>query len=173
MEEKEPVAEAMVKGDEAMVTPWALARERLANVVGTETTHWLATVREDGRPHVVPVGATWFEGALYFTTGQGTRKGKNLAGNPHCVISIAIPGYDLVVEGEASRVTDDAKLQRVAGIYQSKGWPATVRDGALEAPFYAPTSGPAPYDVYEVTPTVAFGFGTLDETVNRSTRWRF
>jgi hypothetical protein len=38
----------------------------------------------------------------------------------------------------------------------------------------APTAGPPPYEVYEVyevTPAIAFGFGT-DETLT-PTRWRF
>ena len=52
----------------------------------------------------------------------------------------------------------------------------TVRDGAFhDGAFHdaegAPTAGPPPYDVYEVIPTTAFGFGT-DESFS-PTRWRF
>jgi hypothetical protein len=76
---------------------------------------------------------------------------------------------DLVVEGEAATVSDEARLRRVAGVYASKhGWPVTVRDGA----FYAdgvPTAGP--HEVYEVVPTTVFGIGT-DESFG-STRWHF
>jgi len=70
-------------------------------------------------------------------------------------------------------VRDEAKLQRVADWYTSSGWSVTVRDGALDAPYSAPTTGPAPYEVYEVTPAIAFAFGTEDETVNHPTRCRF
>jgi|SRR5687768_11554564 len=167
--EKEPVAERMLDTDDATVTPWAETRERLTG----GGTHWLATVRPDGRPHVVPVGAVWIDGALYFTTGQRTRKEKNLASNPRCVITTANRGFDIVVEGEAEKVRDEAKLQRVAKAYVSGGWPVTVRDGAFDAPFSAPTTGPAPYEVYEMTPTLAFAFGTEEETVNGATRYRF
>ena len=169
--EKEPVAERMLNTADATVTPWAEVRERLVE----GGTYWLATVRSDGRPHVVPVGAVWLDDALYFTTGQGTRKEKNLAHNSHCVLTLSSRGFDLVVEGEAARIRDEAKLQRLADIYSSpaNGWPATVRDGALDAPYSAPTTGPAPYDVYEVIPTVVFALGTLEETVNRCTRYRF
>jgi nitroimidazol reductase NimA-like FMN-containing flavoprotein (pyridoxamine 5'-phosphate oxidase superfamily) len=172
MSEKEPVAEPMLSSEGATVLSWEEARSRLADL-GQVATHWLATVRPDGRPHVVPVGATWSNGAVYFTTGQGTRKGKNLESNPHCVISFATRGLDLVVEGRAYTVTDTATLERVAGLYRSGGWPATVRDGALDAPYSAPTTGPAPYDVYKLTPTTVYGFGTSDEMVNHPTRWRF
>ena len=57
-------------------------------------THWLATVRPDGRPHVTAVGAAWSEGTFYFTSGNSTRKSKNLAENPHCVITTAADGID-------------------------------------------------------------------------------
>ena len=170
MTAKEPTAEAMIDNTEATVLLWAQARERL----DSNGTHWLATVRPDGRPHVVPVGAAWMDDALYFTTGQDTRKEKNVLHNPHCALSISTPGFDMIVEGAAARLRDDAKLERLAEVYRSKGWPVTgVRDAALDAPFSAPTTGPAPYTVYEVTPTRAFALGTTEETVNQCTRYRF
>jgi hypothetical protein len=87
------------------------------------------------------------------------------------VITAGSPSLDLVVEGRAARITDDAKLRRVAEVYAAKyQWQVTVRDGAFYADG-APTAGPPPYDVYEVTPTTAFGFGT-DESFN-ARRWRF
>jgi nitroimidazol reductase NimA-like FMN-containing flavoprotein (pyridoxamine 5'-phosphate oxidase superfamily) len=45
--------------------------------------YWLATVRPDGRPHVMPLLRLSLDGAFYFITGESTRKGKNLAGDPH------------------------------------------------------------------------------------------
>src|SRR5438093_11426433 len=46
-------------------------------------THWLATTRPDGGPHVVGIGAVWHEGRFYFTSGDGTAKSKQMAQNPH------------------------------------------------------------------------------------------
>jgi Pyridoxamine 5'-phosphate oxidase len=40
-------------------------------------TYWLATVRPDGRPHVMPILAVWVNGMLFFAAGQGTRKARN------------------------------------------------------------------------------------------------
>ncbi len=165
----EPVAEQMLNNEDARVKPWAGVRE----IFDAGGTYWLATVRKDGRPHVVPIGPAWMDDKVYFTTGQGTRKEKNLAHNPHCVITLAGRDFDVVVEGTVAKVTDSAKLDRLAAIYRANGWPATVADGALDAPFSAPTTGPAPYNVYEVTPSIAFAFGTEEETVNHSTRYRF
>ena len=77
-----------------------------------------------------------------------------------------------MVEGEAAKARDDTMLQRVAAVYASKyQWHVTVHDGACDAEYGAPTAGPPPYEVYEVTPTQVFGFGT-DETFS-PTRWRF
>ena len=36
-----------------------------------------------------------------------------------------------------------------------------------------PTAGPPPYEVFEITPTVVFGFGTDEVHAPRSTRWSF
>ena len=82
-------------------------------------TYWLATAREDGRPHVMPVLAVVVDGALHFSTGAGTRKAKNLAQTPHRVVALSAPGLDLVVEGMASKVTDERRLARVAGAYDA------------------------------------------------------
>lgn len=164
----EPVAaQPLIADDARPPTAWEEARRRLEEA----DTYWLATVRPDGRPHVVPVLAVWVDGALHFCAGATTRKGRNLARDPHCVVTVGGPSLDLVVEGEAARVRDDAELRRVAEAYASKyGWQVTVHDGALHGDG-APTAGPPPYDVYEVNPTTAFGFGT-DESLN-AMRWRF
>ena len=164
----EPTAELLPSSvRHATPTSWGEARRRLAE----GTWFWLATVRPDGRPHVVPVLAVWLEGALYFVANQATRKTRNLATNAHCVVAVATDDAHLVVEGQAAKVRDAAKLQRVADAYASKyDWHVTVRDGAFWADG-APTAGPPPFDVYEVTPTTVFGFGT-DEAFS-PTRWRF
>jgi hypothetical protein len=169
MVEREPVAEQLATPNTPTITPWAEIRDSLAEA---ETT-WLATVRPDGRPHVVPLGALWIDGTYYFTTGQGTVKGDNLAHNSHCVITLSARGFDLVFEGEASKVSDVQKLERIARAYADQGWPAYVHDGVLDAPYSAPTTGPAPYDVYEVTLSKVLAFGTGEENVNGSTRYRF
>jgi hypothetical protein len=166
---REPVAERLPTNVEHRApTPWADGRRHLAE----GQWYWLATVRSDGRPHVVPVLAVWYDVALYFVAGEHSRKARNLAGDPHCVVTVGDDVAHLVLEGEAVKVRDEAKLRRVADVYASKyGWHVTVRAGAFDAEYGAPTAGPPPYDLYEVTPTTAFGFGT-DETFS-PTRWRF
>jgi nitroimidazol reductase NimA-like FMN-containing flavoprotein (pyridoxamine 5'-phosphate oxidase superfamily) len=170
MAAKEPVDERNLDGYGAPSIPWTRVRESLDEGIpqGPEAggpdrhTCWLATVHPDGRPHVMPVGVLWDDGKLYFTAGAGTRKAKNIAENPHCVISVATHPFDLVMEGDAAKVTDEAKLQHIADVYAAEGWAPTVRDGGLYAEFSAPAAGPPPWDVYEVTPETVFALGTAE-----------
>lgn len=149
--------------------PWETARQ----IVETApATYWLATVRPDGRPHVMPILAVWVNGMLFFTAGQGTRKARNLVLNSHCVVAVEQEPLDLVIEGSARKTRDDETLRRVAERYATVyDWHVTVRDGAFHDTEGAPTAGPPPYDVYEVTPRTAFG---LPVGVSFGpTRWHF
>src|SRR5438046_10700552 len=69
-------------------------------------TTWLATVNEDGSPHVTAVGAVWVDGSFWFQTGAGTRKSRNVARDPRCTLAISILGAAVVVEGDATREPD-------------------------------------------------------------------
>ena len=149
--------------------PWSRALAHLE--AGSAQSYWLATVRPSGRPHVAAVGALWIDGKFYFTSGPETRKSRNLAENPNCVFSVSLPDLDLIVEGTAARVTDDATLQRIAERYGAQGWPARARDGALTAEYSAPSAGPPPWYLYVVTPMTAFGVATAPP--HGATRWKF
>src|SRR4051812_49005690 len=67
---------------------------------------WLATINPDGSPHVTGIGALWVDGAFWFETGEHTRKGRNLARDPRCSLSVAVHDFDLTLEGTAEPVTD-------------------------------------------------------------------
>ena len=151
--------------------PWSRALEALESAERRNETSFLATTRPDGRPHLAGVGAVWDDGKVYFVSGAGTRKSRNVAQNPNCAVSMSMPGIDLVIEGVAERVTDDATLQRLAKRYADGGWPATVKDGAFTHEYSAPSAGPPPWDLYAVTPTTVFG--VLAAEPGGATRWRF
>jgi len=80
----------------------------------------------------------------------------------------------LIVEGEARRVRDEATLRRASEAFEAiYGWPTVAAEDKLDAEFGAPTSGGPPYyDVYEITPTKAFGLRTDGESFT-PTHWRF
>jgi|SRR5215207_5587803 len=165
----EPIVEldSRFSSADATPTPWDDARTRLQRA----EVFWLTTVRPEGRPHVTPLISVCVDDALYFCTGESERKAKNLAANPYCVLTTGSndldAGLDVVVEGEAVRVTDDTRLRRLAEAYESKygsDWHFDVRDG-----FFVGEGGEAL--VYEVAPITAFGFGKGG--VYSQTRWRF
>jgi general stress protein 26 len=168
MTSKDPTAELADEFSSPGATPtkWADGSERLKKA----EIYWLSTVRPDARPHVTPLIGLFLDEAFHFCTGPTERKAKNLAANPHVVVTTgdnAIDkGMDLVVEGDALRVTDGADLQRVADEYAAKyDWQFTARDGA----FFNDQGGEA--FVFRVVPSKAFAFGKGEPF--SQTRWRF
>jgi len=151
--------------------PWSRALAALETGSQRNETSFLATTRPDGRPHLAGVGAVWEDGKVYFVSGDGTRKSRNVAENPSCAISISLPGIDLVIEGEAQRVMDDETLQRLAKRYAEGGWPARVEDGAFTYDYSAPSAGPPPWNLFAIAPTTIYG--VLAAEPGGATRWRF
>jgi hypothetical protein len=150
-----PTAElgARFSSEGARPTAWAEARKDLE----AAELYWLTTVRADGRPHVTPLIA------------------RNLEHNRHCILTTGrnslTEGLDLVVEGDAVRVTDEAKLCKIAAAYESKygcAWHFDVRDRA----FVHEDGGKEHVAlVFEVNPAKPLGFRKGEPY--SQTRWRF
>lgn len=136
-------------------------------------TSWLATVNADGSPHVAGVGTVWADGMFWFETGRHTRKGRNLARDPRCTVSVALREFDLVVEGEAEMVVDPETVARMASRWAAEGWPCRVDESgiALTAEYSAQSAGPPPWHVYRVVPRAATAIETVEP--GRATRWTF
>ncbi len=150
--------------------PWSRVLKQL-EARDTKGSYWLATTWPDGRPHLAGIGAIWVDGKLYFVSGASTRKSQNLAQNPNCAFSVSLPDIDVTFEGTATIVRDQSTLARLAERYAAGGWPAEARDGALTAPFSAPSAGPAPWDLYELAMVKAIGVATAQP--HGATRWRW
>lgn len=127
---------------------------------------WITTVRADGRPHVTPLVAVWVDDAIHFCTGADEQKAVNLRANPNVILTTGrndwTQGLDVVVEGAATRTTDDAALRRLAEAWRTKwdgDWQYEARDGAFHH-----EAGEAL--VFTVAPTkvLAFGKGTFTHT---------
>src|SRR3954447_20741467 len=136
-------------------------------------TCWLATINADGSPHVTAVGAIWLDGTYYFETGKTSRKGRNLARDPRCVISVSAREFDLTLECHAQLVSDRTTVECLAGLWAEGGWPCEVDESgtALTAPFSAQSAGPPPWHVYRAEPTSAFAVQTVEP--HGATRWQF
>ncbi len=153
--------------------PEATARswEEAADLLARAEVSWLTTVRPDGRPHVTPLITVWLDASLFFCTGPDERKALNLAENPHCVLTTGRndlhAGLDLVLEGDAVRVTEEGRLRALAAAYEAKygsEWHFDVGDGV-----FLKEGNPAL--VFEVRPLKAWGFGR--EPLYSATRWTF
>jgi hypothetical protein len=140
--------------------PWSWAEQRLEG----SHNYWLATVRQDGRPHLMIIWALWHAGVFYFITGSRSRKTRNLESNAHCVIGTEQAHEAVVVEGAAEKVRDVALLRELVALYQEKyNYDlSSMREDilTLQEPIFA------------MRPSVAFG---LEEKaiLQNATRWRF
>jgi hypothetical protein len=152
--------------------PWSRAQSALAEAPSRpELTYFLGTVCRDCQPHAAGIGAVYVSGDLYFTSGPNTRKSRNLATNLACTISAHLATIDLVIYGEATRVTDPAIVERLAAVYRGGGWPAEAAGDALTAPFSAPSAGPPPWHLYRLRIKTLVGVATSEPY--GATRWRF
>jgi hypothetical protein len=155
--------------------PWSRALDQLDKLEprggSGGPTCWLGTTRPDGRPYLAGVVGLWEDDTLYFVSGPGTRKARNIAADPRCSFAISLPDLDLVLDGTASRVTDTQTLGRVAQAFAARGWPLEVEGGVVTASFRAPTAPPPPWHLHAFKPTAALGVATAPPS--GATRWRF
>ena len=170
MTTNEPVAtelDARFSGSNATATPWDHARRALADA----RIYWITTVRHDLRPHVTPLIGLFIDDAFYFCAGPGEQKAKNIVDNSNCAVVTGCntygEGLDVVVEGNAVRIVEEARLLELAGAFETKygsDWRFEVRDSAFHH-----EGGEA--WVYEVSPRKVLGFEKGDPP--GQTRWRF
>ena len=154
--------------------PWQRAHDALVDPKpSTHTPYVLCTAGADGTPHAVPVGAIWHNEGIYFISGPGTRKSRNLAENPSVSMFIGLKGIDLTLEGTVERITDAAGIAEIARVYHESGWPAEpdASGEGVTAPYNAPAAGPPPWHVYRFRFDKAIGTATEDP--QGTTRWRF
>jgi general stress protein 26 len=165
MTEPTTALDARFSDPDAAPTSW----DEAALVLQGAQLFWITTVRADGRPHVTPLVAVWLDGAVHFCTGAEEQKAVNLRSNPSVILATGCNdwerGIDVVVEGNAQRITDDDTLRRLADAWRTKWdgrWQFHVRDGSFEH-----EAGTAL--VFSVVPSkvLAFGKGTFTHTRHR------
>ena len=133
---------------------WRWARERLTK----SHNYVIVTVRPDGCPHAMGMHGLWFEDAFYFGTAETTRKAKNLAANPHCILINDKLDELVIVEGKAVQIDYDVLPKGLSAASKKKyGWPIDPEMGGA---------------VYKLTPQKVFA---LPEKLFATalTRWKF
>jgi nitroimidazol reductase NimA-like FMN-containing flavoprotein (pyridoxamine 5'-phosphate oxidase superfamily) len=130
--------------------PWSWARERLVR----SHDFWLATVDPQGPPHLMPVWAVWREGALWFSSSNGSRKARNLAAEPRCTISTDNSLEPVVIQGRAHRITDHDALTAMLDAENAKYGTAYGTDMV----------DPASNSVFALAPEWVFALDSSDFT---------
>jgi PPOX class probable F420-dependent enzyme len=140
-----------ISADPALLLPWSYAQRRLSEA----HNYWVATTGPDGAPHVAAVWAVFVDGAVCFSTGARSRKARNLAADPRCVVTPDGAAESVVVRGVA-RLVPPADRDPIAAAYQAK---------------YG-SRFPPEEPVFAVDPVTVIGL-TEAEFTRRATRWRF
>lgn len=94
---------------------WSWAEQRLKK----SHNYWITTVRPDGSPHTMVVWGLWQDGAFLFSTGSKSRKARNLARNPKCIVSTENAAEAIIVEGTAE-IADLAARKKLLPAYERK-----------------------------------------------------
>jgi len=109
--------------DEGMLD-WATVESRLV----ASPQYWMATVRPDGRPHVVPRWGVWLDGGLYYDGAPTTLHVRNITANPACTLHLE-NGWEAVVVDGTSAPAQPPGLERgtriaeaIAAKYAEKGY---------------------------------------------------
>jgi nitroimidazol reductase NimA-like FMN-containing flavoprotein (pyridoxamine 5'-phosphate oxidase superfamily) len=77
--------------------------------------YWIASVRPDGRPHVIPRDGMWIEGALYYGGSPETVHHRNVTRNPNVVVHIGDGWEAFIVEGAIEvEIPSEEKAQRLS-----------------------------------------------------------
>jgi hypothetical protein len=134
--------------------PWKWAADRLKR----SRQYWIATTRPDGTPHLMIIWGLWFDDSFWFSTGAKSRKARNLAANPKCVIGTDDAAEAVILEGTVEVIDiKHASFEKFAKAYEKKyDW--DVREMAQE--------------VYRFRPSI--GFGLFEKKFEQTaTRWTF
>ncbi len=136
--------------------PWSWAVERLT----TSHEYWIATVRVDGPPSVMPVWGVWSDDGLWFSSSPTSRRARNLAAEPRCTATTDDALNPVVVEGVARLVEDPASAEWYAARSNEKY--------AVDYPvdFYVENA------LFVIAASVVLGLVSEDFT-GSPTRWQF
>jgi hypothetical protein len=117
----EPIAEQLrlpsSYGCPDRLLDWTSVEQRLVDSLH----YWLATVRRDGSPHVVPVDGMWLDGGCYVDGDPATVHIQNLRRDGRATLHLEDGESAVIVEGVAEWVTPSkAVALRLAAAAKAK-----------------------------------------------------
>jgi hypothetical protein len=117
----EPTAEPLdlpkEYGDVTTTLEWPKVRSDLERA----ERYWIATTRQDGRPHVVPVDGIWVDDLWYFGGSDQAIHQRTVAANPNVVMHLEDAMKAVIVEGEVRETRPTAAIaKRLAAASRAK-----------------------------------------------------
>lgn len=112
-------------------------RKAIAKVLARERVCRVATVGEDGMPHVVPVCHVLANGKVFFGTGNNSQKIRNLKANPHMAVLVDLYGEDwsaikgTLVQGTARLLQRGPEFRKIRALLYQK-YPQYPEEAAIE-----------------------------------------
>jgi hypothetical protein len=145
--------------DKKGLLPWSWAEQHLKK----SHNFWVTTVKPDGAPHTMVVWGLWQDGRFLFSTGGGSRKARNLAQNPRCVICTELANEAVIVEGTAEIANLEARKKFLPPYERKYKWDmSSMKDDILSMK----------EPIFAVRPHTVFGFWEK-YFQEKSTRWKF
>jgi hypothetical protein len=144
--------------------PWSWAERRLKK----SHNYWITSVKPDGSPygvspHTMVVWGVWQDGRFLFSTGSTSRKARNLAENPNCIVCTEDAREAVIVEGVAEIADVAARRKFLANYPRKYDWDMSqMRDDILSMK----------EPVFAVRPRVVFALWE-EHFQTKSTRWSF
>jgi PPOX class probable F420-dependent enzyme len=112
--------------------------EEISQKLETQQNIWIASVRHDGRPHLVPIWFVWFQGKIFIATDPKSVKVRNLQQNPRVAMALEDGAKPVICEGTARPVGKPWSDGMVAAFWAKYEW-----DLHKETQYH---------DVWEITP---------------------
>ncbi len=111
-------------------------RKAIAKFLARERVCRVATLGEDGMPHVVPVCHVLAQGRVYFGTGNDSQKARNLKANPHMAVLVDLYSDDwsfirgVMVQGVARLIQRGPEFRKIRTLLYEK-YPQYPTEDAL------------------------------------------
>jgi nitroimidazol reductase NimA-like FMN-containing flavoprotein (pyridoxamine 5'-phosphate oxidase superfamily) len=98
--------------------PWSFVEERMT----AAKNYWIATANREAKPAATPVWGVWVAGKFYFDGSPETRRGRNMAENPHIAVHLESGDQVVILEGMAQMLgkPDPQVAEQVAAEYRRK-----------------------------------------------------
>lgn len=92
----------------------------------TEKNIWLATVRPDGRPHLIPIWFVWLNEKFYICTESKSVKIKNIQANPRVSVALENGTQPAIAEGTARILQQPYPVGLLAAFKDKYEWDVTT-----------------------------------------------